>query len=277
MKRGELSEADDTERNFAMEGLEIRSGIYELVVDKYNEMYQNDPAWQITGFSMQIDEKSRLRITDVQTFGDDPKANAQAESVMNSWLSGIVRKTGDAEADALAEKFKEIKESAETLGAAILDAHDDEHGDVKEFKHEVVFGSGLESGGYKILSPDGDKAALQEMKDLTQDIGNALGNFFGATMGIESPFDVIFGSDGLLTFEGDTLSPEELEALKQVLEDINRYLAAEEAGEDTEGMLSAELTGIGEKLAALKEVRGKIHDKSLISKEGSRFSFRQTS
>jgi hypothetical protein len=63
-----------------------------------------------------------------------------------------------------------------------------------------------------------------------------------------------------------------LQAAKQVLEDINGYLVADEAGEDTEGMLSADLTSIGEKLAALKEVRGKIHDKSLISKEGVRFS-----
>ena len=37
-------------------------------------------------------------------------------------------------------------------------------------------------------------------------------------------------------------------------------------------MLSAELTGIGEKLIALKEIQDKIHDKSLLPKEGTRFS-----
>jgi hypothetical protein len=57
-----------------------------------------------------------------------------------------------------------------------------------------------------------------------------------------------------------------------VLDDINRYFAAEEAGEDTEGMLSVELTGVADKFAALKEAQGKIHDKSLLPKEGTRFT-----
>ena len=48
---------------------------------------------------------------------------------------------------------------------------------------------------------------------------------------------------------------------------ISHYLAAEEAGEDTEGMLSDKLTGISDKFVALKEVMGKIHDKSLVPKE----------
>jgi hypothetical protein len=60
----------------------------------------------------------------------------------------------------------------------------------------------------------------------------------------------------------------ESDAVKQVLSDINRYLAAKEAGEDTEGMLSGEQMGIGEKLLALKEVQGKFHDKSFMPKEG---------
>ena len=37
-----------------------------------------------------------------------------------------------------------------------------------------------------------------------------------------------------------------------VLDDLNRFLTAERAGEDTEGMLSPQLTGIGEKLIALQ-------------------------
>ena len=53
-----------------------------------------------------------------------------------------------------------------------------------------------------------------------------------------------------------------------MLADINRYLAAEEVGEDTEGMLSPALTSIAEKFVALKEVMGKFHDQSLVPKEG---------
>jgi hypothetical protein len=57
-----------------------------------------------------------------------------------------------------------------------------------------------------------------------------------------------------------------------MLEEVNRYFAAEEAGEDTEGMLSPELTGVANKFSALKEAQGKIHDKSLLPKEGTRFA-----
>jgi len=53
-----------------------------------------------------------------------------------------------------------------------------------------------------------------------------------------------------------------------ITQDINRYLAADAAGEDTEGMLSSpDLIGIAEKLGALKEVMGKLHDKSLVPKD----------
>jgi len=55
------------------------------------------------------------------------------------------------------------------------------------------------------------------------------------------------------------------------LDDLNRFLTAERAGEDTEGMLSPQLTGIGEKLIALQAAQGKIHDKSLLPKDGVRF------
>jgi len=94
-----------------------------------------------------------------------------------------------------------------------------------------------------------------------------LGEFFGKQMGIKNPFEIVFGNDGLLSLNGNVLLSVESEAIKQVLADINRYLVAEEAGEDTEGMLSPVLTGIAEKFASLKEVMGKLHDKSLIPKE----------
>ena len=94
-----------------------------------------------------------------------------------------------------------------------------------------------------------------------------LGEFFGKQMGIKNPFEIVFGKDGLLSLNGNVLLSVESEAIKQVLADINRYLVAEEAGEDTEGMLSPVLTGIAEKFASLKEVMGKLHDKSLIPKE----------
>ena len=53
---------------------------------------------------------------------------------------------------------------------------------------------------------------------------------------------------------------------------IYPYLLAERNGEDTEGMLSLELTGVAGILSELKEAQDKIHDKSLLPKEGVRCS-----
>jgi len=257
MHRGVLAEATDEEPDFRGDLAVIRKAIYEKIVDKYNEMYSNDPDWQITKFKMEIDEKGRLKIVDVQTWGDDPKANAQAERVMNIWLDV---KLGDDD-----EEGPTIREAAQEVGLAILDAHDAEHGDVKEFRHKIIT-SGF---NYEVLSPDADRVALHEMEMLTRELGSALGNFFGNGLGIENSFGIIFGSKGLLSLDKGTLETVEADAIKQMLAEINDYLTAEEAGEETAGILSSPaLIGIAEKLLALKEVMGNIHDKSLIPKDG---------
>jgi hypothetical protein len=160
-----------------------------------------------------------------------------------------------------------IRDVAKEVGLAMLDAHDAEHGDVKEFKHEIV----STSFNYEILSPDADRAALEEMEMLTWDIGTALGEFFGKTMGIENPFAVIFGSDGMLSLNKGSLSSLETQAVQKVLKEVNKYLTADAAGEDTEGMLNPVLTDIAEKFVAMKEIQEKLHDKSHIPKKGMVF------
>jgi hypothetical protein len=265
MKRGELSEATDEERNFGLEMMQLRSTINRQIVDKYNDMYDGIMSdWQITGFSMEIDHNGKLKITDVQTWGNDPDANKQAERVMNTWLAGKVRDIEEGEEEADYARVSSMSEMARELGLAMLDAHDDEHGDVKEFKHKIV-----ESGfyGYEILSPDADRAALMEIELLSREIGIALGDFFDKHMGIESPFAIIFGNDGMLSLDSGTLTHEQSAAVRQVLDELNDYLRAERAGEDTEGMLSPRLSGLAEKFLALSELQDKIHDKSLLPKD----------
>ena len=153
------------------------------------------------------------------------------------------------------------------LGLAILEAHDDEHGDVQEFKHKVV----ASGGDYRIESKEADEAALAEMGELLSDIGSSLGDFFIGTMGIKNPFAIIFGNDGLLSFDKGALTLQESQGVREVLKQINAYLTAERNGEETDGMCSPELTGIVEKFIKLKEVQDKIHDKSLLPQERVRF------
>jgi len=73
-----------------------------------------------------------------------------------------------------------------------LDAHDDKYGNVQEYKHHII----AKGFGYEIHSPDADRAALQEIAQLTREIGVALGDLFGKTIGIESPFPLIFNNHG---------------------------------------------------------------------------------
>ena len=132
----------------------------------------------------------------------------------------------------------------------------------------------VHGGTVKLVVTQSDKAesiteqtAEEKIELSTRDLGRVLGGFFGKTMSIENPFTVMFGSDGLLSFNADSLPTLESKAVQKVLDEINAYLIAKESGEDTEGMLSPVLTGIADKLLALKEVMGSIHDKSLIPKE----------
>jgi len=253
MKRGEVV---DTET----EGVDEKS-IEEAIVDLKFQFN----AWieEANEFHTQLTGHSGLDIIDF-TLTLDQNGQASLE---------VKTADGATESAEIAKQFLTTyflkPDYCQDLGLTILETHDDEHGDVLEYNHSVVIKNS--ENGYRIESEEADQAALAEMEILTQDIGTALGDFFGKTMGIKNPFAIVFGSEGLSLGDG-SLSLIESQAVKQVLENINGYLVAEEAGEDTKGMLSPELTAIGEKLIALKEVEEKIHDKSLLTKAGGQFT-----
>jgi len=262
MKRGELSEATDTddEPDFNQWMSEIRRGIQEQIIDKYNAMFEEEPEKQIDSFDIKIDSDGGLfQIINVKTASDDPHINAFAEGMVNGWR--INNNTID-DVGALGNLIYQV----EAFTAAVFEAHDDEHGDVKEFKHELI----TSNGSFEIFSPEADKAALKEMEGLTKDVGTALGNFFGKTMGIKNPFEIKFGVDGLLSMTGmSALTKEESQVVQKALGDVNRYLLS---GEDTTGKMPPELIGIADKLLELKDAQDKIHDKSLLPEKGIRFS-----
>jgi len=254
MKRGELVEAAGANERLGIdEAVNELKQRFNFFTKEYNRVQangENSPLeFAIIDFTLTFDQEGQLDF-DIKTADGDPKSAQIAKSFM---LANMLKP----------DAFQE-------LGLAILEAHDDEHGDVKEYAHSVVIEQG--ASGYRIESEKADQAALQEMETLQQDIGNALGDFFGKTMGLKSPFSITFGSDGLLSLDVGSLSSFDANAVRDVLKNLNSYLDAEKAGEDTEGMLSPVLTGIGEKFVALKEVQDKIHDKSLLPKGGMRFA-----
>jgi hypothetical protein len=218
-----------------------------------------------------------MTITDVQTAGGDPMANARAQGAMNTWLSSACMSNPGAESNReVVEAIIAIREKAKEVGLAVLDARDDEYGNVDEFKHWVVIESGFDSN-FRIESPEADAATLREMKELMHDIGSSLGSFFKG-MGIGSPFSLMFGEDGLISLGEHSLSALESQTMREALEEVNEYLFAERAGEDTEGLSSGGLfsdriSGIAQKLLTLKGLQDKILDRSLLPEGGIRFAF----
>ena len=248
MKRGELVETAE-----ANERLGIDDGVADLKqhlnfwMAEYNKyidlVMPGRPELQLTGYTVTFDHTGKPNL-EIKT----ADGNSSSDKAAKQYLMTKVFKSG----------------AYQDLALAILDAHDDEHGDVQDYNHSVVIESGV--GQYRIESPDADQAALQEMENLTQEISNS----FGKMLGIENPFSLIFGADGLLSLNADSLSSFESQAVQKVLDEVNAYLIAKEAGEDTEDMLSEELIGIADKLFALKEIPKKFHDQSLVPKDGLR-------
>jgi hypothetical protein len=186
MKRGEISEAASGKRDFGMELMQCRAGIFkglEKVSDEvsssegYNTlMRKSNPDWAITDFDMEFDHNGKLRFTNVKTVGGCANSIRAAEAHLNAM-------------------FTDSKPSE--LGLAILEAHDDEHGDVEEFKHKVIYQG---ANGIKIESKEADQAAMAEIGELLVDIGSAFVDFF-AGMGIKNPFAIVLDGDGKLSFD----------------------------------------------------------------------------
>ena len=252
MKRGVLSEANETKPDFGLQIKSLRESISDTIVGPINEIFKNDVDLQICDYKIRIDSTGRIRITDVQTKGNDPEANLRAASLMNGKIN------------------TEMQDSAKILGTEILDAHDDEHGDVLEYKHDVFMDSGI-NGGYRIESQEADEAAMREIKSLTNDIGSFFRDFFEKTLNVNQPFRLVFDFHQFTLSGADFLSQKDAAVVRQVLNDFNQFLVDEETGRDTK--LPEKYSGIGDKLIALKEAKDKLHAPSLLPKDGICFVF----
>ncbi|MDR3183314.1 MAG: hypothetical protein LBT89_10460, partial [Planctomycetaceae bacterium] len=177
MKRGLLSDPT-AEPDFTDQIRGLKDGIGKLI-KKYNEeLASYDENLQITDYTITLDHKGRAKIN-VKTRGGDTDSVFNAEQFLNSQFPS---------------------DSTEALGKAILETHDDEHGDVEEFRHQVVIRKG--SDDYLVLSPDADKAALAEIEQLSGEISVMLNDFFKTTFSLQQPFNINFGADGTLSLEG---------------------------------------------------------------------------
>lgn len=248
-KRGELrnetGEKFDTDRT----ALTIRNSLTaeDGVITKYHEQFAKyDDDLRIVDFTIRIDDQGRMRIENVKTRGDNVEDNLRAEQMLNNMLGP--------------EQRAWVKEA----GLAMLDAHDDEHGDVREFKHSVVISSEI-GGEYLFESPDADRAALAEMEQLGGEMVRSFGDFFRNTMNIRDSFDIFWTAEGGLAFDGSELGGRACQIINDVLGGVNERLGAEDPLDESafEEALPERLQGILEELVALQKAHEKLHAPSL--------------
>ena len=257
MKRGVLYEESGAGRNIDSQIQSLFDNVSSKIVAEVNRMFEetlSDEDSKISDYNIKVDSTGRVKISDVRTIGNDPIANANAEKLMNGMMDSELRKT------------------ANNIGSAILEFHDEEHGDVVEYTHEVTLKSGSKTD-YEITSPEADEAALREIKTLTNEIGSFLNDFFKATLDISGSFNLVFDDKSLQLFDAGTLSPKDAVVVKNVLADLNKYIAGDDTVDESDDTLPSKYGNVGDKLIALKEAHAKLHDKSLIPKKGVHFSF----
>ncbi len=255
-KRGELTEAENeesalTEEDFKNWAQKVRGYLTreEGAVSIYNRDFANhDPDLEIVDFSVRVDSNGNVQIENVITRGGDEKDNFRAQGMLNKMAD------------------EEFLKEATAFGEALFNYHDDEHGDVAEFKHFAVIGnSGGHGVNYQIYSPEADKTALKELESIADEAAAALTSLFGSS-GVESPFQIHWDGEQLTLLDGlGLLSDMETKKIGGILKTLNERLVSDDPLNDSlfDDKLSLEMAEVLDKLFQLKETRDKIHDPTL--------------
>lgn len=253
LKRGVLEEATDEESpDFKTWARSIRSSFTHVgeteekdgLITKYNKQVgQFDSTMEIVDFTVKVDSNGRMSLVDVKTRGGSDEENRQAEQNINRMMRSQGQDLGNV-AD---------------FATQLLEYHDDEHGDVEEFKHTTYI-DGKGSDGYRIESPEADAAAMAELTELSGKIGSALNEYF-KSFEISETFDLLWSSEkGLSLDNAFARSPDGLKVAK-VLDQLNERLLSDDPMNDEKfgNSLTPELTGLLDQFLELAEVQDKFH------------------
>lgn len=219
-----------------------------MVLAKLNKFYaENGTPWdqQITDFSLRINSKGSLSVEDVRLATGDDSMKAGAKKLLASFFDDAIRA------------------QAKGVGEAILKDHDAEHGDVAEYAHHIIIGGSKEI--YKVLSPDADKAAYEEMLQLGKEISVELGSFFSSSFGLDQTFEIQIDAEGNLSFDMSAFENRLMAGqIERVLNNLNERIASDDPlGDDFSHSLPSGLQGVVEKLVELNEVRQKFHEEPM--------------
>ncbi len=231
-------------------------GIKKTVAD-HNLLPRLPDEQRITNYTLKMSSGGSLSIEDVKTRGNDPVENLETQRMLNQMLDGI--------ADV------NFRKEASELAAAMLEVHDDEHGDVEEYAHDILIESsaGQIFSSVKILSPDADDAAMKDLLVVGQEVANQLGSYFRSNFGLDRDFDIDIDKDGQISFDksGFADKPGMADLINKTFDALNERMKSDDPKGVNETKfethLPSELDGVLEKLCEFQEIRAKLHEPAL--------------
>jgi hypothetical protein len=240
MKRGILSVATEENKIFDNDIQDLR-GIIGSFVKTYNESIAIDEDSWITAFSVRLDAEGNVRIENVQTRGGDTKQSIKALQFLN-------------------KQSVNLREQAKGIVSQILEKHDDQYGDVQEFKHEVLFDSNI-FNEYHIESSEADRIIFEKLQKFGSDLGQALRFYFGSS----GNFELTFNTNGKLTLKTTMSIGSNHKMIQATLTKLNKLLASDDPFNDEifSKPLPKGLENILEKLVEMKEQHEQIHNPAL--------------
>lgn len=218
---------------------------------------------KISNFSIVADEQGRLSIEGEFVSGE---RLGTAKAMIESWLTPTFETLMEVTTDAIFKK------------------HDAEHGDVDEYKHEVVLEVDNITGiTAEVRSEEADLAALKDIAEATIDVATSLGQFVQETFReahdemtedrfetiFSEPVDIYIDENGSLSVDESTIENEGyLQMIRETLSVLNDLLSDEEV-ETSESSgaanLPKELRPVFDLLKQIQSDMDRIHDRSLCS------------
>lgn len=240
--RGELTVATDEEPlDFTDQVNDIRKGVAAWVKYYNEELAKFDPDMEITNFSIRIDDEGKMVIENVQTKGGDREQTAEAKAFL----------------------MRNARSNQEAFAEAVMSQHDEEHGDVEEYKHYMIISDEV-GDEMQILSPDADKAALAEIAQLSVEISAEFGDFF-KSIGINDSFSIFWDAENGLSLDGAFVKTASGRSVETLLARMNERLKSDDPFNDDlfDSTIPEVLNKTMEKLLALEHAYGKLHDPNL--------------
>ena len=226
-----------------------RMKLAEAIAD-WNADNADYPEYQIKDFTITIAPDGYHRIGDINAKSGTGSAegNASIARVLNSWLEPKV---------------------FSGFGADVLETHQAHHGDVEDYRHDVVLQYEGGKMTHSVVSDEADAAALNDIAERTEKISADLTSFFhesflaaGGDKSALTAFTINVDDKGMLTADSGHVDPQYSLLIRDTLKALNERLESDDpfATEGFMTKLDPKLEGALRELVGLQSDLKRIHD-----------------